>query len=112
MYTADRYAHTATASRPPTMDVGLIQLDHGSPALPPEGTRSDAIAPATAPMQNGTSTDDIANAAPKLRRSQVVNTDLRNAKLAPRITMPNAASVNGTKRVRVIDANVSANAVH
>ena len=28
------------------MDVGLIQLDHGSPALPPAGTRPEAIAPA------------------------------------------------------------------
>src|SRR3954469_25347664 len=93
------------------MDVALSQLSHGSPAVPPAGTRPDAIAPATAPIQNGTSTDDAANAAPKLRRSRVVNTDLRNAKLEPRITIPNAAIVNGTKSVSMIDANVSANAV-
>src|SRR3954468_21565425 len=67
MYTAARYAHTVTASTPPRIDVGLIQLDQGSPALPPAGTRPEAIAPATAPMQNGTITDDAANAAPKLR---------------------------------------------
>ena len=56
------------ASTPPSTAVGLTQLDHGSPALPPAGTWPDAIAPATAPMQYGTSTDEIANAAPKLRR--------------------------------------------
>src|SRR4051812_27280034 len=66
-YTAARYAQTPTAGIPPMMDVGLIQLDQGSPALPPDGTRPDAMAPATAPMQNGTSTDDEANAAPKFR---------------------------------------------
>src|SRR3954469_9367843 len=93
------------------MDVALSQLSHGSPAFPPAGTRPDAIAPATAPMQKGTSTDDSAKAAPKLRRSRVVNTDLRNAKIEPRITMPTAASVNGTNSVSMIDANVSANAV-
>ena len=72
--------------------MGLIQLDHGSPALPPAGTRPDAIAPATAPMQYGTSTDDDANAAPKLRWLDVRVTSLRNAKLEPRNTMPSAAS--------------------
>ena len=63
-----------------------------------------AMAPATAPMQNGTSTDETANAAPKLRRSRVRNTALRKAKLDPRSTMPNAAIVSGTNRVSVIDA--------
>src|SRR3954447_19986720 len=78
-YTADKYAHTAIARSPPTIDVGLIQLVTGSPASPPAGTRPEAIAPATDPMQYGTSTDDNANAAPKLRRSRVRNTALRNA---------------------------------
>ena len=32
---------------------------------------------------------------------------MRNAKLAPRSTMPNAAIVNGTNSVRVIDAYAS-----
>ena len=63
-------------------------------------------------MQYGTSTDDDANAAPKLRRSRVRNTALRNAKLEPRSTMPSAASVSGTNSVSVIDANASENAVH
>ena len=111
-YTAERYAHTVTASTPPTIEVGLIQLDHGSPASPPLGTRPDAIAPATVPRQNGTSTDDDANAAPKLRWSRVRNTTLRNANDAPRRTMPSAAIVSGTNTVSVIAANTSGKPVH
>src|SRR4051794_17528654 len=80
-YTAARYAHTVTAITPPTIEVEFTQLDHGSPALPPAGTRPDAIAPATAPMQYGTRIDEDANAAPKLRRDDVRCTSLRNAKL-------------------------------
>src|SRR5829696_7582943 len=111
MYTAARYAHTVTASTPPRIEVGLIQLDHGSPALPPAGTRPDAMAPATAPMQNGTITDEVANAAPKLRWLDVRVTSLRNAKAEPRNTMPSAAIESGTKSVSMIDANASENAV-
>src|SRR6476646_294743 len=94
------------------MEVGLSQLLHGSPALPPAGTRPEATPPATAPRQKGTSTDERAKAAPKLRRSRVRNTVLRNAKLEPRSTMPNAARVSGTNKVSVIDAYASGNAVH
>ena len=79
--------------------------------MPPAGTRPDAIAPATAPMQYGTSTDEIAKIAPKSRRSDVRKTLLRNAKLEPRSTMPSAASVSGTNSVSVIDANASENPV-
>jgi len=100
-----------TASTPPTTEVGLIQLVTGSPALPPAGTRPDAMAPATAPMQYGTSTDESANAAPKLRWSRVLNTALRKAKLEPRSTMPSAARVSGTKSVSVIEAKASEKAV-
>src|SRR5262245_39786382 len=96
---------------PPRIDVGLTQLSQASPALPPAGTRPDAIAPATAPMQYGTRTDENAKTAPRARRSRVRNTLLRNAKLEPRITIPSAASVSGTNSVRVIDANASENAV-
>ena len=92
--------------------MGLTQLCQGSPASPPAGTRPVAMPPATLPMQYGTITDEMANAAPKLRRSRVRKTDLRNAKLAPRSTMPNAAMVSGTKRVRVIEAYASGNPVH
>src|SRR6185436_13911058 len=101
-----------TASTPPNTDVGLSQLLHGSPATPPAGIRPEATAPATAPMQNGTSTDDRANAAPKLRRSRVRNTVLRKAKLEPRSTMPRAARARGTNTVRVIEAYASGNPVH
>src|SRR5262245_13855889 len=111
-YTEARYAHTVTARTPPMIDVGLIQLDHGSPALPPAGTRPDAIAPAIAPMQYGTRMDDAANAAPKLRWLDVRVTSLRNAKLEPRNTMPSAASDSGTNNVSVIDWNASGNPVH
>ncbi len=101
-----------TASTPPRIDVGLTQLDHGSPAFPPAGTRPDAMAPATAPMQYGTISDDTANAAPKLRRLDVRDTSLRNAKLDPRSTMPSAASESGTNSVSPIEANASEKPVH
>ncbi len=90
----------------------MSQLDHGSPASPPAGTRPEAMPPAIAPMQNGTTTDPSANAAPKLRRSRVRNTVLRKAKLDPRSTIPIAAIVNGTNSVSVIEAYASGNPVH
>jgi hypothetical protein len=111
-YVAARKAHIVTASTPPTIDVGFTQLDQGSPASPPAGTRPEAMAPATVPMKNGTSTDEMAKAAPKLRRSRVRNTALRKAKLAPRSTMPSAANVSGTNSVRVIEANASGKPDH
>ena len=84
--------------------MGLTQLAHGSPAWPPAGTRPEAMAPAIAPMQYGTITDETAKVAPKRRRSRVVKTTLRNAKLDPRSRMPNAASVSGMNRVTLIDS--------
>ena len=93
-----------TAMTPPRIDVGLIQLLHGSPATPPAGMRPEAIAPTTAPIQNGTITDADANAAPKLRFELVFVTVLRNAKPDPRRTIPRAAIVSGTNTVSVIDA--------
>ena len=65
-----------------------------------------------APMQYGTRTEERAKAAPKLRRSRVRNTVLRNAKLDPRSTIPKAARVSGTNRVSVIDAYASEKPVH
>ncbi len=106
------YAIVVRASTPPNTDVGLTQLDHGSPASPPAGTRPDAIPPATAPMQYGTSTDDSAKAAPKLRRSRVRTTDLRKANPAPRSTIPTAARVKGTNSVSMIEAYASEKPVH
>src|SRR6185436_3914544 len=94
------------------IEVGLIQLDHGSPALPPDGTRPDAIAPATAPMQYGTMTEEMAKRPPNTRCWGVRTRTLRNAKLEPRSTMPSAASVSGTNSVSMTDAKTSENAVH
>ena len=62
------------------------------------------MAPATAPKQYGTSTEERAKAAPKFRRSRVRNTVLRKAKLEPRSTMPRAARAKGTNNVSVIEA--------
>ena len=71
------------------IEVGFSQLLHGSPGLPRRRALARlAMLPATAPRQKGTSTEERANAAPKLRRSRVRNTALRNAKPAPRSTMP------------------------
>src|SRR3954468_11492954 len=111
-YTDARYATITTAITPPRMDVGLIQLLRGSPATPPAGIRPDAIAPTTAPMQNGTITDDDANAAPKFRLELVRVTVFRNANPDPRRTIPNAAIVSGTNTVKVIDAYATGKHVH
>ncbi len=82
----------------------MTQLSTGSPAFPPDGTRPEAMAPTTVPRKYGTSTDESAKTAPKLRRCPVRNTDLRKANDAPRRTMPNAARVSGTNSVSVIEA--------
>src|SRR6185369_6056563 len=111
-YTDARYAAMTTAMTPPRIEVGLIQLLHGSPATPPAGMRPEAIAPTTAPIQNGTITDADANAAPKLRFELVFVTVLRNANPAPRSTIPSAAIVSGTNTVSVIDAYASGKHVH
>ena len=87
-----------------TIEVGFTQLLHGSPGTPPAGTRPEATPPTTAPRQYGTSTEEIANAAPKVRRSRVRKTALRNANPAPRSTTPSAAKVSGTNIVREIAA--------
>ena len=63
-------------------------------------------------MQYGTSTEEAANPAPKMRRLRVVTTTLRKAKLAPRRTMPRAAIISGTNSVSVIEAYASGNDVH
>src|SRR5687767_5550128 len=97
---------------PPTTEVGLIQLSTGSPAWPPAGTLPEAIPPTIAPMQYGTSTDETANPAPKMRRYRVETTALRKAKLAPRSTIPRAAIISGTNSVSVIEAYASGNDVH
>src|SRR6266404_5059859 len=111
-YTAARYAHVVTARTPPSTEVGLTQLDHKGPAMPPVGTRPEAIAPAMAPMQYGTRIEEVANAAPKFRRLEVRVTCSRNAKLEPRRTMPSPAIDSGTNNVSPTDANTSGKLVH
>ena len=55
-------------------------------------------------MQYGTSTEEMPNAAPKMRWYRVVTTALRKAKLAQRSTMPRAAIISGTNSVSMIEA--------
>ncbi len=65
------------------------------------GTRPDAIAPITVPMKNGTMREENANAAPNSRCQRSAWTSLRNAKPAPRSTIPNAASHSGSAAAEV-----------
>ena len=67
--------------------------------------------PATAPKQNGVSTDEPANAMPLSRCSAVRIDTFRNAKPDPRSTMPNAAMPSGTYSVVMIAANACGNPV-
>ena len=90
----------------------MIQLSTGSPASPPAGTRPVAMAPAIAPKQYGTSKRADANAAPKataVAGRGAPSCGTRSS--APRSTMPSAARVSGTNRVRVIDAYAVGNDV-
>src|SRR5258708_9705579 len=109
-YAAARYAHTTTASTPPRIDVGLVQLPSGSPP-PLVGTRPEAIPPATVPRKNGVITDDTANATPNIRCCDKVSETLPNANPARRPTIPTAASANGMYSVSMIAANAPGNAV-
>ena len=93
------------------IDVGLSQLVTRFPAASPSGTRPDAIPPATVPMANGVSNEDMAKAAPNRRRRGVVYDTLRKANPAPRATMPNTDSSRGTVRVVMIAVNARGNAV-
>src|SRR6202165_5712811 len=85
--TPARNAHVVTARQPPTSDVGLIHEPIRLP-YPPAGTRPEAIAPATAPRKNGVISDDPAKIAPNNLAWANVSAYLRNAKLAPRNTIP------------------------
>src|SRR4051812_9701400 len=77
------------------MDVGPSQLDHASPATPPAGTRPEAMPPATAPMQNGTSTDEGGNRGPEVRWLRVGETGFAEGKVAPRRPIPEGGKVRG-----------------
>src|ERR1700682_2113170 len=109
--TPAKNAHVVTARQPPTNDVGLSQDLIWSP-YPPAGTRPDATAPTTVPKKNGVITDDPAKIAPNNLACVNVAAYLRNAKLAPRNTIPTSASHNGMNRVVVAAAKAAGNPVH
>src|SRR3954463_13444025 len=109
--TADRYADVATNSAPTTSDTGLSQLDTGSPAALPTGTRSDAIAPTTVPMKNGVSSDESPKMRSAIERPSSLRAVLWNANPAPRSTMPSAARLSGMKSVEKTASNASENPV-
>ncbi len=97
----------ATASRPTTIEVAPVQLDHSSPAALPTGTSPAAIAPTAAPRKNGTITDASANVAPSARASAIVAASPLSAKAPPRSTIPSAATNSGIASVDVIEPNAS-----
>src|ERR1700682_33894 len=109
--TPARNTHVVTARAPPTNDVGLSQDLIWSP-YPPAGTRPDAIAPTTVPRKNGVISDDPVKIAPNNLAWVKVSAYLRNAKLAPRNTIPASASIRGMNRVVVAAANAVGNPVH
>src|SRR5258708_6393549 len=109
--TPARNAHVVTARQPPTTDVGLSHDLIGSP-YPPAGTRPEAIAPATVPRKNGVISDEAAKIAPKSLACAYVSAYLRNAKPAPRSTIPASASIIGVNSVVMAAAKATGNPVH
>ena len=85
----------ATNIAPVSSGSGSSQDEKASP-LPSAGTLPEAIAPTTAPMKNGVSTEERAKVAPAARRAASPSIDLRKAKPEPRRTIPTAASAIGT----------------
>ena len=79
---------------PKKSGAGASQLETGSPS-PEAGTLPTAIAPATVPMKNGVSTEEMAKVAPAARRPPRPLISLRKAKPAPRRTIPTAARARG-----------------
>ena len=100
-----------TAITPPMSDVGLSHDDQTSPR-PSAGTRPDATAPATVPRKNGVISDAPAKTTPNSRACAIVAAYLRNAKAAPRSTMPSSANSIGKIKVFMAAANASGNPVH
>jgi hypothetical protein len=78
---------------------------------PPVGTRPDAIAPATVPRKNGVITEDAAKIKPKNLVFSKEAVYLRNAKLAPRKTIPAKASMSGMNSVVIAAAKAVGKAV-
>jgi hypothetical protein len=77
--TAARYAAVATARTPIRSEVGLSQLENGSPAAFPTGTRSDAIPPTAAPSANGVRIEERAKVVSIALSSRVVDAPERRA---------------------------------
>src|SRR3979490_2705783 len=109
--TPARNAHVVTARQPPTSDVALIHEPTRSP-YPPAGTRPEAMAPATVPKKNGLLSDEPATVQPNNLGWRNVAAYLRNAKLAPRNTIPASASIKGMNRVVVAAAKAVGKPVH
>jgi hypothetical protein len=59
--------------------VGLSQLDHGSPAALPIGTRSEAIPPITVPRAKGVRIEEIAKTVSIARSSRCCDVPARSA---------------------------------
>jgi hypothetical protein len=70
------------------------------------------MAPATVPKKNGVISEDPAKMAPNRRAWRNVAAYLRNAKPAPRSTIPARASVNGVNSVVVAAAKALGKPVH
>ncbi len=102
----------ATNSTPIKIETGFSQLDHGSPAALPTGTRPDAIAPTTVPMKNGVITDEAANRCSAKLRSLGRFTTSWKANPEPRRTIPSAARHSGMNRVDITASKATEKAVH
>ena len=70
------------------------------------------MAPATVPRKNGVRTDDVAKTTPNSRAWPSVSAYLRNAKLAPRSTIPSSARSSGSTSVDIAAAKASGKPVH
>ena len=84
--------------------MGLIQLVHGSPATPPAGYPARRDRTGDRAQAVGDQHRRRGEGGAEVAAVRVRNTVLRNAKLEPRSTMPNAAKVSGTNRVSVMEA--------
>src|SRR4051812_1606861 len=109
--TPARKTQVVTARQPPTSDVGLSHDPTASP-YPLAGTRPEATAPATVPRKKGVISDEPAKIAPNNRACAIVAEYLRNAKLAPRNTIPANASIIGMNSVVIAAANALGKPVH
>src|SRR5436309_15353533 len=92
-------------------DVGFTQLVTRSPVRFGV-TRPEAIPPRAVPRKNGVRIEETANRVPKARRPLDATVALRNAKPAPRRTIPRAARLSGTYSVDAIAAKATGKPDH